>query len=168
MSRSRNTTILCHGGSSFGDFTGLKSHLDLPKSVGDFRKDRFARLANINKQIEIAVETATKMISSWMMPVVSKPRKIKQTKSTLFRVGNVARLQQIKARAVQQMKTFDSAVSAAKKMISAWRTPVVEQTKLDLVYNSGDGVFNYGRFEMQKTGSAPRPNITIIMRAVSI
>lgn len=167
MSRSR-TTILSFGGSAFDNSTGLRSHLDLPQSVGDFRKDRFARLANINKQIEIAVETATKMISSWLMPVVSKPRKVKQTKSTLFRVGNAARLQQIKAAAVKKMKTFDSAVSAAKKMISAWKTPVEETTKLELVYNSGDESLNYGRFEMQKVGSAILPNITIIMRANSI
>lgn len=163
MSRSR-TTILSFGGSAFDNSTGLRSHLDLPQSVGDFRKDRIARLANINKQIEIAVETATKMISSWLMPVVSKPRKAKQTKSTLFRVGSIGRvLQQIKEKAVQQMKTYDSAVSAAKKMVLSWKAPAVEQTKMELVWNSGDDKYNYGRFEMRQVGTKYTSNITKIM-----
>lgn len=154
-------------GSAFadsGDLTGrIKSHSDLPKSVAIFRKDRFSRLEKINEQIENAVTTATKLVSSWLMPVVSTTRKTKR--STLFRIGTAARLQQIKKIAVQKMKAFDSAVSTAKKMLSAWNTPTVEQ-RVEMVYAEGSGKFNFPRFEIRKETFGALRNIngqTVVM-----
>ena len=147
----------------------IKSHLDLPQSVGIFRKDRFSRLEKINKQIESAVSTATKLVSSWMMPVVSTSQKTVK-RSTLFRIGSVGRLlQQIKEHAVEQMKAYDNIVSEAKKKISSWQTPVENNVRHELVYNTGKGQYNYGRFELREVVAGRRQKgIQVIMREAKI